>query len=240
MAEGRKGKIIVVEGTDCSGKETQTSLLVQRLTRMGRKIERLSFPMYETPTGKIVGGPYLGKSYIGEGFFPEGAADVDPKVASLYYAADRRYNKHIIEGLIEDGYDVVLDRYVESNMAHQGGKIFDKEERLKLYKSLDDLEYGFLELPRPDFTIFLYVPYDKVAELKGRRAEAPDQHESNPLHIRNAEHAYLELAELHNYRRIDCVDKKGKLRDIENIQEEIFGIVANELELDQKQLVKDR
>jgi dTMP kinase len=230
MAEEiKKGKIIVVEGTDCSGKETQTSLLVQRLSKAGRKIERLSFPMYDTPTGKIVGGPYLGKSYIGEGYFPEGAADVDPKVASLYYAADRRYNKHIIEGLLNKGYDVVLDRYVESNMAHQGGKLFDKEERLKLYKNLDDLEYGFLELPRPDFTIFLYVPYEKVAELRGHRAEAPDQHESNPLHIRNAEHAYLELADLHDYRVIKCCDKKGDLRDIENIQEEIYEIVKDEL-----------
>ena len=225
----KRGKIIVVEGTDCSGKETQTSLLVQRLRRMGRNIERLSFPMYDTPTGKIVGGPYLGKSYIGEGFFPEGAADVDPKVASLYYAADRRYNKHIIEGLLNNGVDVVLDRYVESNMAHQGGKLFDKEERLKLYKSLDDLEYGFLELPRPDFTIFLYVPYAKVAELRGKRAEAPDQHESNPLHIRNAEHAYLELAELHHYQKINCCDKKGELRDIESIQEKVFDIVTKEL-----------
>ena len=205
----KKGKIIVVEGTDCSGEETQTSLLVQRLRRMGRKIERLSFPMYDTPTG----------------------ADVDPKVASLYYAADRRYNKHVIEGYLNKGYDVVLDRYVESNMAHQGGKLFDKEDRLKLYKSLDDLEYGFLELPRPDFTIFLYVPYDKVAELRGHRSEAPDQHESNPLHIRNAEHAYLELADLHNYQIIKCCDKKGDLRDIENIQEEIYDIVVKELEI---------
>ena len=229
METVKKGKIIVVEGTDCSGKETQTSLLVQRLRKQGRRVERLSFPMYDTPTGRIVGGPYLGKSYIGEGFFPEGAADVDPKVASLYYAADRRYNMHIIEGYLNEGIDVILDRYVESNMAHQGGKIFDKEERLKLYKGFEELEYGFLELPRPDFTIFLYVPYAKVAELRGKRAEAPDQHESNPLHIRNAEHAYLELAELHGYKKINCCDKKGDLRDIESIQEDVYDIVCKEL-----------
>ena len=153
-----KGKIIVVEGTDCSGKETQTSLLVQRLRKVGRKIERLSFPAYETPTGRIVGGPYLGKKHIGEGYFPEGAANVDPKVACLYYAADRRYNRDAILDLLNQGIDVVLDRYVESNMGHQGGKIFDKEERLKLYENLDNLEYGFLELPRPDVTLFLYMP----------------------------------------------------------------------------------
>ena len=161
-----KGKIIVIEGTDCSGKETQTSLLVQRLRREGRKIERLSFPDYDSPTGKIVGGPYLGKKYICDGFFPEGAASVDPKVAALYYAADRRYHRQEIIDLLDQGIDVVLDRYVESNMGHQGGKIFDKEERLKLYEDLANLEYGFLELPKPDLTIFLYVPCNKVPFFK--------------------------------------------------------------------------
>lgn len=222
-----KGKIIVIEGTDCSGKETQTSLLVQRLAKEGRKIERLSFPSYDTPTGKIVGGAYLGKKYIGEGYFPEGAANVDPKVASLYYAADRRYSRDKIIDLVNKGYTVVIGRYVESNMGHQGGKIFDKEERLKLYEDLANLEYGFLELPKPDLTIFLYMPYKKVAELKSGRSEPGDQHESSMLHIRNAEAAYLELAELHNYKKVTCVLKDNKLRDIMDIHEEIYNIVKD-------------
>lgn len=230
MSEKRRGKIIVVEGTDCSGKETQTSLLVQRLRKEGRQIERLSFPSYDTPTGKIVGGPYLGKKYIGEGFFPEGATSVDPKVASLYYAADRRYNRGLILDYLENGIDVIIDRYVESNMGHQGGKVFDKEERLKLYEDLEKLEYGFLELPRPDLTIFLYVPYKKVAMLRAGRSEEADQHEANPLHIRNAEHAYLELAELHHYKKIDCVDQKGNLKEIFAIQEEVYTLVKKELD----------
>ena len=228
-----RGKMIVVEGTDCSGKETQTSLLVQRLKKAGRKIERLSFPAYDTPTGKIVGGPYLGKQYICDGYFPEGAANVDPKVAALYYAADRKYNIPKILDLLDKGYDVVLDRYVESNMGHQGGKIFDKEERLKLYKDLEYLEYEFLELPRPDLIIFLYVPYKKVAELRAGRDEPADQHEASPLHIRNAEHAYLELAEIHNYKKIDCVDKKGKMRNIEDIHEDVYDIVCKELDINE-------
>lgn len=226
-----KGKIIVIEGTDCSGKETQTSLLVQTLRKMGRQIERFSFPNYDSPTGKIVGGPYLGKEYICKGYFKEGAAAVDPKVAALYYAADRRYNMNKILDLINQGVDVVLDRYVESNMGHQGGKIFDKEERLKLYEDLARLEYGFLELPKPDLTIFLYVPYKKVAELRNGRIEKPDQHEANPLHIRNAEHAYLELAEIHDYKKINCIGKNGKVRDIEDIQSEVLDIVKKELDI---------
>ena len=91
-----RGKLIVVEGTDCSGKETQTKKLVEKLTNDGRTVKRYSFPFYESPTGKIIGGPYLGKSYISDGWFPEGATNVDYKVASLYYAADRLYNINTI------------------------------------------------------------------------------------------------------------------------------------------------
>ena len=87
------GKIIVIEGTDCSGKETQSRLLEKRLNDEGIKCIRFGFPMYESPTGKIVGGAYLGKPEISEGLFPEGAPNVDPLVACLYYAADRKYNE---------------------------------------------------------------------------------------------------------------------------------------------------
>lgn len=223
-----RGKIIVIEGTDCSGKDTQTSLLVQNLRKQGRKIERLSFPDYDSPTGKIVGGPYLGRAGMGESFFKEGATAVDPKVAALYYAADRRYNRQRILDYLNQGIDVVLDRYVESNMGHQAGKIFDQEERLEMYKFLENLEYGFLELPKPDLTIFLYVPYKKVTELLKGRGPV-DGNGKSPIHIRNAEHAYLELAKLHNYKKVDCVDKHNKLRDIFDIQEEILGIVKEVL-----------
>ena len=160
-----KGKLIVIEGNDCSGKETQSQLLLQRLLREGKKVEKLSFPDYNSPTGKIVGGPYLGKEDMIKSYFEEGPTNVDPKVAALFYAADRRYALPEINKLIEEGYYVILDRYVESNMAHQGCKINDKEERLKLYDWFESLEYGLLELPRPDLTIFLLMPLKKVLEL---------------------------------------------------------------------------
>lgn len=220
-----RGKIIVIEGTDCSGKETQTSLLVQRLRKSGRKIEHMCFPNYDSPTGKIIGGAYLGKSFIGESLFSEGVDKVDPKVAALYYAADRRYNRQRILDLLDDGVDVILDRYVESNMGHQGAKIFDKEERLKLYDNLTTLEYEFLELPKPDLTIFLYMPYKRIAELKKGRDDV------NLIYVRNAEQAYLELVDLHDYKKIDCVDKKDKLRDMLDIHEDIYKLVAKELKL---------
>lgn len=224
-----KGKIIVIEGTDCSGKETQTSLLVQRLRKEGKRIERFSFPNYESPTGRIIGGSFLGKDYIGRCVFPEGPAEVDPKVSVLYYAADRRYNISKIKEYLDSGIDVILDRYVESNMACQGGKILDKEERFKMYEELDRLEYGFLELPRPDLTILLYMPYEKSKELRRGRIEESDLVESSPIYLKNSERSYLELAELHNYKKVDCVGKKKQLRDIEDIQEEVYNIVVEEL-----------
>ena len=100
-----KGKLIVIEGTDCSGKETQTKMLTKRLEKENIACVRLCFPNYDSPTGKIVGGPYLGKDYICEGWFPEGAANVDPKVSSLYYAADRKYNVKNIEESAEQTID---------------------------------------------------------------------------------------------------------------------------------------
>lgn len=215
--------LIVIEGTDCSGKETQSNLLLERLKKEDEKIEKLFFPNYDSPTGKIVGGPYLGKQHICDGYFPEGAASVDPKVASLYYAADRRYNSNKIKEFLANNINVVIDRYVESNMGHQGGKLKSQEERLAMYKWLETLEYGLLELPRPDLVIFLYMPYQYAVELKKNRLEL-DQHETSEEHLRNAENTYLELAELYNFSKVDCV-KNNQLRTIEEIHEEVYSLV---------------
>ena len=99
------GKIIVVEGTDCSGKETQTKRLVQNLLDMGIKAIRMAFPMYDTPTGKIIGGAFLGKEQFDiKPVFEETSVNVPAKVASLFYAADRCYNKDKIQKYLDDGY----------------------------------------------------------------------------------------------------------------------------------------
>ncbi len=218
----KKGKIIVIEGTDCSGKETQSKLLVEKLKKQGIKCVSISFPCYDTPTGKIVGGAYLGKPEIGESYF-ESAVDVDPKIACLYYAADRKYNIGKILDYVNDGYIVILDRYVTSNLAHQGCKIEDKDERFYMYQWIDKLEYWLLELPKPDKTIFLHVPYDFAKVLKKNR-EFLDEHEKSPEHLKNAERAYVELSELYNWDKVECI-KDNKLRSIEDISDEIFKIV---------------
>ena len=216
-----KGKLIVIEGTDCSGKETQTKKIVERCKKKGIKVYNYSFPRYDTPTGKIVGGPYLGKSYICDGWFPEGATNVDALVASAYYAADRRYNIKEIVDHLNNGDIVLLDRYVESNMAHQGGKLASKEDRQKMYEKLDELEFGIMELPRPDAVIFLYMPSPYAAILRQGRAEAADQLERDMEHLAKAEQAYLELTEKYGYIKIDCV-KDDVIRTIDDINDEVM------------------
>ncbi len=218
-----KGKLIVIEGTDCSGKKTQAEKLVEKCKAKGIKVYNFSIPWFDSPTGRIVGGPYLGKSYIGESWFPEGPANVDALVSAAYYAADRRYNVDIIKKHLENGDIVLLDRYVESNMAHQGGKLKTKEEREKMYKKLDDLEFGIMELPRPDAVIFLYMPYEYACILKQSRAEGADGLESDEEHLRNAENAYLELTEKYGFIKVDCV-KNDIIRTIDDISEEMMKV----------------
>ena len=202
-----KGKIIVVEGTDCSGKETQSKLLEERLNSIGKKCVRFDFPNYESPTGKIIGGAYLGKPEIGPSFFKEGAVNVEPHVVCLYY----------------DDYYVILDRYTTSNLAHQGSKIHDKDERFNMYQWIDKLEYWLLGLPKPDKTIFLHVPLENTLELRKNR-KSIDEHEKSPEYLKRAEESYLELSELYNWDKIECI-RNNKLRSVEDINNEIMKII---------------
>lgn len=222
-----RGKLIVIEGTDCSGKETQSNLLVDALRRDGIRIQKFSFPNYQSPTGKIVGGPYLGKESISKSYFEEGATQVDPKVASLYYAADRKYNIYKITWLLENGVHVLLDRYVYSNMAHQGGKIIDREERNKMYDFLDTLEFSLLELPRPDISIFLHMPLSYTLKLRNLREEL-DEHEKDIEHLKNAEESYIELSQKYGFKCIECID--ADIKPIDEIHKEVYAYVEKELE----------
>lgn len=218
------GKLITIEGTDCSGKETQTNLLIKKLREEGYQVQNFSFPNYNSPTGRIIGGPYLGKEGFDKCYFEEGSTKVDPKVASLYYAADRKYNIDKINFLLEQGYNVILDRYIYSNMAHQGGKIIDKKERNNMYNWLDKLEFDLMGLPKPDLTIFLHMPTMVAEELKNHRKEKADGHEKDKNHLKQAEIAYIELAQKYNFVTVEC-SENGMPKDIEGINEIVYNSV---------------
>lgn len=214
------GKIIVIEGTDCSGKETQTKLLKEYLISKGYKVGTISYPRYETPTGRIIGGPLLGKPSIMASWFDK-PMELDAKVATLYYAADRRASLPVIKKLIEENDYLIMDRYVYSNMAHQGSKIDSKEERIKMYKFLETLEFNLLELPKADKVIFLYLPYVFGEEIKKNRKELLDEAEKNKLHQIRSEQVYLELTEIYDFIKIDCF-KDNKVKSREEISSELI------------------
>lgn len=222
------GKLIVVEGTDCSGKETQTELLIKRLNSNGIETIRYSCPFYDTPTGKIIAGPYLGKEMVCSGWFKETAVNVDAKVASLYYAADRKYNIKKITDALNNGVNVILDRYVYSNMAHQGGKIDTKEKRDEMFTWLETLEFDLLELPVPDIKIFLHMPYEQSLKLKEGREEKLDEHEKNKNHLLKAEQTYFELAERYNFKTFECTDSK-RIKTINEINDELYEYLMDVL-----------
>ena len=226
-----KGKLIVIEGTDCSGKETQSNLLIEKLKSDGIRIEKFSFPNYNSPTGKIIGGPYLGKSYICDGWFPEGAPNVDPKVSALYYAADRLYNIDKIKFLLDNGVNVILDRYVYSNMAHQGGKLDNMSDRNSMYDWLDNLEFNLLELPKPDISVFLHMPFEFSLILKKNREEDMDQNEKDKNHLINAENAFIELAKKYDFYTIQCNDG-DRIKTIEEINIDLYNYVSNKIKMD--------
>ena len=162
------------------------------------------------------------------GFFKEGGGKIDSLTALCYYAADRRYNLPIIEKYLQEGYTLIIDRYVTSNMAHRGGLLETKEERLKMYQKIETLEYDLLELPRPDQVILLYMPYEYACLLKKERNELPDEVEKDEVYLKRGEQAYLELANLYHYDIINCI-KDNHIRSIEEINEDIYKLVSRKV-----------
>ena len=217
MAKER-GKGFLIEGTDGSGKNTQAKKLVERLNQDYFPSEIMSFPRYNTATGRMVGQCYLGKQGLGEGdvaWFGD-ANLVDPKEASVLFALDRLAAKKDMEEILNSGKNLILDRYIESNMAHQGGKAKTPEERDEIIDFIEGLEYGHLKLPKPDLTIFLHMPYEHAEKLREKRGGLRDGHESNSEHLRKAEETYVYLADRYGWEKINCT-RLGNIKTIEEI-----------------------
>ena len=219
------GKIIVIEGVNDSGKETQSKLLAKTLKEEGYKVVEFSFPMYKSPTGKIFKNCVLGKD--GNGYFEEGYENLDPYVVCLYTAADRKYHKEKIERYLKNDYIVILNRYTSSNMAHQGSRYSDSEERFYMYQWIDKLEYWLLKLPKPDCTILLKVPAKYLNQLSEKQVAFNFQEDI--FDQDSVLKAYIELSELYNWDSIDCVSN-DKMKSVEEIHQEIMKIVRINLE----------
>ena len=232
-----KSKIIVIEGTDGSGKATQTKLLNDALIKKGYTVYTTSFPNYESQSSSLV------KMYL-SGEISKNANDVSPKAASIFYASDRyiTYKKEM-KNVYEKGESIILlDRYVSSNILHQGSKIIkegiSKDENTKnlseIVSWLDNLEHNDLGIPRADIVIYLHVPVEYTIKLrKGRNnkftgEEKQDIHESDVNHLKNAEMAGNIVSDMLGWKKIECISNE-QMRTIEDISEEILNFVEENL-----------
>ncbi len=225
-----KTKLIVIEGTDSSGKHTQILLLNDRLNKNNIATQNFSFPDYDSPTGKIIGGPFLGQPTIcPEGsWFKEELFTIDARVSGVYYTIDRCYNIPKIEKALEDSH-VILDRYIDSNLAYQAGKYRDKKKRFAMYKWFEKLEYGLCKLPKADIRILLYMPFQYSTKLKNLRQEkAADEYEKSESLLKVAERNYLELAKRNKYKIINCV-QNGEILSREEINDAVYNYVISRL-----------
>lgn len=225
-----KGKIIVIEGTDGSGKQTQAKLLKERLEQEGYHVYSTSFPNYPSDSSAAV------RMYL-NGQIKQEAKDVSAKAASAFYAVDRyiTYKKAIEPVHIQGESVIVFDRWVESNIIHQGSKfissISDEAERTEKLAAfitwLHRLEYWDFEVPKPDVTIYLNVPVDYTIQLRKDRAnkitggEKQDIHEADERHLFDASMTGMLAADMLNWEVIECV-RDGEMRTIEDIASEIW------------------
>ena len=222
------GKLFVIDGTDGSGKQTQSSLLKERLQKDGIDFKSVSFPNYDSPSSSLV------KMYL-EGDFGENQKDVSPYIASTFYAADRyaTYKKDF-EEYYNNGGIIIADRYTTSNMIHQAGIIKDKQEREKFLKWLWDFEFNLYGLPIPTEVIFLNMPPDYTEKLiqdrenKITHEKQKDIIEKNKQNTIDAYNNALELVKKYNWYEIKCV-KDEKIRTIEDINDEIYELVKKKI-----------
>lgn len=239
-----KGKFIVIDGTDGSGKATQTNILVENLRKKGFKVEIADFPQYGQRSASLV------EDYLNGKF--GSAKEVGPYRASIFYACDRYAAASKINTWLDEGKIVVANRYTSSNMGHQAGKIKDKKERDKFLDWLEDLEFNIFGIPKPDITMLLYVPpkdgqglvnkklqttidlfqnidyQKKITEQKDTRSylvgKTQDIHEKDIKHLREASKAYKYVANKYSWTIIDCTSN-GNLMTIEEIHKLVWSEV---------------
>lgn len=198
---------LVVEGKDGAGKALQAKLCVDRIIASGRKVAAFDFPQYERPSSYFV-REYLNGRY---GVLK----DIGPRQASLFYALDRFDVAHDIRAALGDDKIVVSNRYVASNMAHQGGKFDNPVERQEFFTWLYALEYALLGIPKPDLNIILHVSAEaaqRLVDKKGERGylegKKRDIHELDHEHLRRAENVYDALVQQFpgEFAFINCMD----------------------------------
>ena len=227
----KRGKLIVIDGTDGSGKATQAGLLIKHLKRDGHRVKVINFPdYYSNFFGKFIG------HCLSERYYD--FVKVHPKIVSVLYAADRFESKDKIKKWLEEGNIVIADRYASANQIHQGGKIANIKKRESFLKWLDEMEYKVFKIPKPDMVFYLCVPVPVVLKLikernkksvRGYLKKKKDAHEKDVKFLENSRKSALWLAKTQkNWVKIECV-KSGVIETRENIHKEIYEKVKKVL-----------
>ena len=220
------GKLIVIEGTDGSGKSTQFRMLSKHLEEDKVSFQHIVFPRYDQDSSALI------RMYLG-GQFGEKPSDVNAYAASSFYAVDRYASYKMDWGKwYEDGGLVLSDRYTTSNAVHQASKV-EEEKQGEFLQWLYDFEYDKLGLPSPDLTIYLDVPTDFTEKLlRHREADTntkADIHEKDMAYLATCRNTGRKAAAFYNWTVIHCV-KAGVMRSIEDIHNEIYAHVKKCLE----------
>ena len=220
------GKLIVIEGTDGSGKSTQFRLLTEHLEADGQNFQKLVFPQYAEPSSALI------RMYL-DGQFGSKPSDVNAYAASAFYAVDRYASyKKAWGNWYESGGLVLSDRYTTSNAVHQASKE-PQEAQGKFLQWLYEFEYDKLGLPRPDLVIYLDVPTAFTEKLLRHRESSTntqaDIHEKDMQYLATCRETGRTAAKYYGWTVIDCVHD-GAMRSMEDIHNEIYRHVRNCLE----------
>ncbi len=222
----KRGKLIVIEGIDSSGKTTQLNLLKDFFKQNSVPFKTVDFPRYESFFGAMI-ARFLRGEY---GLLDE----VNPYIISVIYALDRKDAKEEIEKWLDTGFIVISNRYATSNMAHQAGRL-SQSKRDDFVKWDEELEYKVNKIPREDIVIFLDMPVKQSKKLMENKSRAQvyrqgkkkDMVEKDETYLKNSEQTYKWLAQqFKHWVRVECVDVTGKLFSKQEIHTEIKKILA--------------
>ena len=221
------GRIIVIEGTDGCGKQTQALKLCERLKAEGYEVLQKSFPNYSSQSSAPV------KMYLA-GELSKTAKEIDSYQSSVLFAVDRLCTMIELKQFLRSDGILILDRYVQSNMIHQAGKISNLQDRDAFLKWINEFEFNILKLPKADIVFFLDVPTKLSQKLAKNRKELKtgkkiDIHENDKSHLLDAYHAGKYVSKKYGWKEIDCVDEKGNLKGIEDINNIIYEEVKKML-----------
>ena len=220
--------LIVFEGLDGAGKSTQVGLLQKRFENEGYECRYLHFPRFDAP----VYGELIAEFLRGE--FGE-VDSVDPRLVSLLYAGDRHNAAPIIRNWLDEGKQVILDRYVYSNIAFQCAKIRNQEERIKLRNRIINAEYEYFNIPKPDLSIFLDVPFEFTEKKLSEQRTGDDRnyllgkndiHESDLDLQRRVREIYLEQSDLDpQFVVVNCTENQSRMKSPDKIHREIVDLL---------------